>query len=144
MRLFKPTDQRCLGMSYRWSFAMLAGQAASTSAPRAKSKAEELMEREMAAKRGREAARTGAGGGLADGGVRRDAPWLQTGIVVKVSAAEPCPSALRPQAHASLFCLHNYSQCGRYIDRRAVVCLCLSCVQVATVCHALCMCRRWH
>ncbi len=82
---------------------MLAGQAASTSAPRAKSKAEELMEREMAAKRGREAARAGAGGGLADGGGRRDAPWLQTGIVVKVRAAEPWLSALRPRARASLF-----------------------------------------
>lgn len=82
---------------------MLAGQAVSTSAPRAKSKAEELMEREMAAKRSREAARTGAGGGVADGGGRKDAPWLQTGIVVKVRAAEPWLSTLRPQAHASLF-----------------------------------------
>ena len=60
------------------------------------------MEREMAAKRGREAARAGAGGGLADGGGRKDAPWLQTGIVVKVGAAEPWLSALRPRACACL------------------------------------------
>ena len=57
-------------------------QAASTSAPRARSKAEELMQRELAAKRGREERANGGGGGG-----RKDAPWLQTGIIVKVRSA---------------------------------------------------------
>lgn len=65
--------------------ASLAVQAASTSAPRARSKAEELMQRELAAKRGREERANGGGGG----GGRKDAPWLQTGIIVKVWGSPP-------------------------------------------------------
>ena len=41
------------------------------------------MQRELAAKRGREARANGGGGG----GGRSDAPWLQTGIIVKVRSA---------------------------------------------------------
>lgn len=58
-------------------------QSASTSAPRARSKAQELMQRELAAKRGREERANGGGAGGGGGG-RKDAPWLQTGIIVKV------------------------------------------------------------
>ncbi len=68
-----------------------AAQAASTSAPRAKSKAEQLMERELATKRVREerAAANGGGAGVngGGGGGRKDAPWLQPGIIVKVRGA---------------------------------------------------------
>ena len=74
--------------------ASLAAQAASTSAPRARSKAEELMQRELAAKRGREERANGGGGGG-----RKDAPWLQTGVIVKVrNAPQELPSALVPDA----------------------------------------------
>ncbi|KAK9832798.1 hypothetical protein WJX81_002048 [Elliptochloris bilobata] len=63
-------------------------KAASTSAPRARSKAEELMQRELAAKRGREERAKSGGGSGGGGGGRKDAPWLLTGIIVKVMSRE--------------------------------------------------------
>ena len=45
------------------------------------------MQRELAAKRGREERANGGGGGGGGGGGRKDAPWLQTGIIVKVRSA---------------------------------------------------------
>jgi hypothetical protein len=57
------------------------------------------MERELAAKRGREerAAANGGGAGVngGGGGGRKDAPWLQPGIIVKVRGARRGRTAAR-------------------------------------------------